>query len=483
MLPEEIKRQLDIYVKLSTERDREVLLTRIVDAALDIAHCDCGTLYLLEDSRLHFSRLVIRSLGIRQGGHDGPVTLPPVSPDFSNIRTTSLLKCAPINLPELYADDRFPPSGLPCYDAMLGYSTRSLLVYPLNDDRGQLIGILQLSNALSPENEVIAFDPELEPLIWVLASLAAANLTNMQYSERVHDLLDSLVESLSIAIDQRIPYNANHTRNMIRCATAFLNWLEQSGQDWQFSPDDRRAFLMSVWLHDIGKLAVSLDILDKESRLSTALNTVEQRFTIIRLLGRLSLLENRIDAEAFHTLETQLEDGLDLIHRVNTAPSLTNEDVAAVKALAAHTYLDENGVSQPWLTPEETDALSIPKGTLTDAERRSMENHVVITARILEHVSFPEEYAKVPEWASAHHELLNGTGYPNHRTAETLPREVRLLTILDVFDALTASDRPYKSPNSVEEALCTLRGMAAEGSLDGDILALFEQSRAWEATE
>ena len=159
---------------------------------------------------------------------------------------------------------------------------------------------------------------------------------------------------------------------------------------------------------------------------------------------------------------------------------MPDENLARVEEIAKRTYTDENGEVRPWLTETERVCLTVRKGTLTAAERGVMESHVTATARILEQVAFPRQYAQVPEWAAAHHELLNGTGYPDHRTAESLPREVRLLTILDVFDALTARDRPYKPPMPVEKALAILHSMVREGSLDEEILALFEESRAWE---
>jgi hypothetical protein len=200
----------------------------------------------------------------------------------------------------------------------------------------------------------------------------------------------------------------------------------------------------------------------------------------MKLLTRIDVLEGRISAEEAESLTAQRTDALALIEKVDKAGFLPDDTLAAIDALAGRTYRDENGVEQPWITEEEHVCLSIRKGTLTAAERQIMEDHVVVTGRILDQVAFPEEYANVPVWAAAHHELLNGKGYPQHRTAESLPPEVRLLTILDVFDALTAKDRPYKPGMPVEKALSILHSMVNEGSMDENILALFEQSRAWE---
>ena len=321
-----------------------------------------------------------------------------------------------------------------------------------------------------------------EPKLSLYETQAAISLTNMQYAEQVTGLLDSLVGALSTAIDQRTPYNANHTRNMVKYAARFLDWLERTGNYWSFDADRRRAFLLSVWLHDVGKLLVPLEVMDKSTRLGPALERVESRFAAMALLDRIAMLEGRLDEEAFSARTAEREEALEDIRKANTAGFMPDENLARVEEIAKRTYTDENGEVRPWLTETERVCLTVRKGTLTAAERGVMESHVTATARILEQVAFPRQYAQVPEWAAAHHELLNGTGYPDHRTAESLPREVRLLTILDVFDALTARDRPYNPPMPVEKALAILHSMVREGSLDETILALFEESRAWEET-
>ena len=480
MTNEQMKRLLDVCIALSAERDREALLFRILDTAMDLTNCDGGTLYLLEADGLHFCRMVTRSFGIRQGGVEAPITLPPVPLKQSHVCARAVLEGDLINVPDVKADTRFDFSGAAKYDAMTGYSTRSMLVFPLTNDRGRIIGVLQLINALTESGEISSFPEEWEPLVNALASQAAISLTNMQYADRVRSLLDSLVRALSTAIDERTPYNANHSRNMARYADSFLDWLERTGNDWKFDPDHRREFLMSVWLHDVGKLTVPLDVMDKQSRLGPGLKDVQQRFATMNLLTRIDVLEGRISSEDAEALSAQHAEALALVEKVDRAGFLPDDTLAAIDALAGRTYRNENGEELPWITKEEHVCLSIRKGTLTAAERQIMEDHVVVTGRILDQVAFPEEYSNVPVWAAAHHELLNGKGYPQHLTAEDLPSEVRLLTILDVFDALTAKDRPYKPGMPVEKALSILHSMVSEGSMDENILALFEQSRAWE---
>ena len=481
MTNKDMKRVLAGCLALTAQHDREALLSSILDTAMDVARCDAGTLYLLEDDGLHFCRMVTRSQGTRQGGHDAPIQLPPVPMEEKYVCSWVAMHNETINVQDVHTDKHFDFTGSLRYDAMTGYLTQSMLVVPLANDQGELIGVMQLINALDEHGSTIPFDPDMEFLISAIASQAALSVVNMQYAEQITALLNSLVGALSSAIDERSPYNANHTRNMVRIAEAFLDDLKRRGDDHAFDERKRRAFLMSIWLHDVGKLTVPLEIMDKESRLGPKYADICARFRVIRLLERVAMLEGRLDPAEYQRRQAALDDALALIERVNTVGFLPDAELEAVNALAENTYLDETGEARPWLTEEELDLLRVRKGTLTDAEREIMQNHVVVTAKILGHVSFPKLYSAVPRWAAAHHELLNGRGYPRHLTAEDIPIEVRILTILDVFEALTAQDRPYKPPMPVEKALGILSSMVEEGAIDGELFALFRQSRAWEA--
>lgn len=302
-------------------------------------------------------------------------------------------------------------------------------------------------------------------------------------ARKVTDLLNSLVRALSTAIDESSSYNANHTKNMALMAEAFLDWLEQTGSERAFSPQKRKAFLMSVWLHDVGKLAIPQDVMDKASRLGLQLEIVENRFRTMKLLDRIRVLEGTIPEREYEKREMDREKWMTFILKINTAGYLTDQDLIKVERLKEKTYVDEDGQVKPVLTEAEIEDLSVRRGTLTVGERAVMEKHVVITGRILAQVDFPEEYREVPLWAGAHHELLSGRGYPKHLSGDQIPWEVRLLTILDIYEALRAKDRPYKSPMPLEVAFSIMRSMAEDGDLDGEILKLFEQSKAWKMVE
>ncbi|MBQ1660616.1 MAG: HD domain-containing protein [Clostridia bacterium] len=316
-------------------------------------------------------------------------------------------------------------------------------------------------------------------LIVMLNDMTSIAEMRRRYTDQLIKLLESLVQALSVAIEERSQYNANHTHNMVKMAEEFLLWLDKTDNLWQFDKNKKNAFIMSVWLHDVGKLSVPLKVMDKATRLGNSVEKIDDRFGRIHLLNRLALAEKRITQEEYDTREENRKNWLDFIHRINTSGFLSDEDSEKIYELSALKYTEEDDSETPFITVQETNCLLIKKGTLTDEERKIMQNHVTVTKKILDRVDFPNDYKMVPEWAGSHHELKNGKGYPEHKQGDDIPKEVCLLTILDIFEALTAKDRPYKKPVPIEKAWAILHSMADEGSLDNDILSLFEKSEAW----
>lgn len=479
MTQQDLEQLLAVNVALTAERDKEKFLSMVLDAAIAAARCDGGTLYLLENGVLRFVRMTTLSLGIRQGGHDDPIALPPVPLEPQYVCAWAAIHRKPVSISDVRKTDAYNFSGTEKYDRMTGYRTQSMLVIPMAGDKGEMIGVLQLINALDGAR-VIPFSTEIEELISALSSQAAACILNMRYAEQVNALLDSLVNALTAAIDDRTAYNANHSRNMAMCAERFLHRAGSIDPAWNWTADHRRAFLLSVRLHDVGKLVTPLSVMNKETRLGEKLAQIEERFRRMDLLDRIAFLEGRITEEQCREQTETRRAAMDRIRQINSSGFLSTEDLQWVEDLARLTFPDENGTEEAVLTPEEAECLRIRRGTLTAAERQIMESHVKETSRILDQVSFPREYREIPFWAAAHHEYLDGTGYPDRLSAESIPAEVRLMTILDIFDSLVASDRPYKKPITPEKALGILKQMEEQGKLDGRLLKLFEGIRAWE---
>ncbi len=468
-----LKQILDVSIALSAEKNPDILLEMIVNVAMDITNCDAGTLYINEDESLRFKIMITRSMG----GRIETENLPPVKMSKSNVCACSLIEDKIINLPDVYKSSVYDFSGPKKYDMLTGYKTSSMLVIPMSNNKGEMIGVIQLINAMSNEGEIIPFDPSFEVIISALTSQAAISLTNANQQLEIENLLLSLVRVLSTAIYEQTPYNVTHTQNMTKYADKFIDWLTERYEKYKFSFEQKRQLIMSVWLHDVGKLTVPLNVMNKADRLSYDLEKIMTRFDIIELLAKLS--EARGEGECT-AVKNKLEQAKELIYKVNTIPFLTDELEDEIKKIAGFTYVDQNGNEKNWLNEREVTALCIKKGTLTAEERKIMETHVVMTSRILSQVSFGKGYSEVAKWASQHHEFLNGTGYPLGLNSEDLCIETRIITILDVFDGLFAKDRPYKKPIPVEKVFEILQSMVEEGKIDGEILALFMESKVWE---
>lgn len=471
---------LEIGIALSSEKDRNKLFYLIMDSAMKFTGCDGGTLYVCDKEKLTFKIMITKSQQVSRGAAGEVIDIPPVPMSQTNVCACCAMTREIINVPDVYKETEYDFSGPRKYDAITGYHTQSMLVVPMEDDRGDIIGVLQLINAQNDAGEIIAFDKEGERLIKCLASQTAISLTNANYARELEELLGSFVRVMSAAIDARTPYNANHTRSMAKYGSHFLSYLDKTEHPWRFKIGKQKEFMMSVWLHDIGKLVIPLNVMNKESRIGDGMERVEQRFREIELLGRLSLAQGNISAQDFEDLDTEIKESMAFLKEIDRAGFLPDDKLARVEAIGSRCYENERGEKLPWLTDHEKACFSIRKGTLLEEERRIMEEHVVMTSRFLKEIEFNREYKDVLYWASRHHEFINGTGYPEGLSGEEIEPEVRLLTILDIFDSLTASDRPYKPAMPVDRALSILDSMVEEGKLDGDILALFKESRAWE---
>ena len=471
---------LNIGIALSKEKDIDCLLEQILEAVMDITNCDAGTLYTKLEDALEFRIMITKSQGIHQGGSGDPITLPPVPLRKENVCACGVLYRNLINIPSVYVNDAYDFSGPKKYDAITGYHTQTMMVVPMEDDKGEILGVIQLINAMDEDGNVIPFKEEYEQILLSMGSQAAISMMNRKYAHQVRNMLDSFVRVMTTAIDERTPYTANHTRNMAIYANRFIDWLNKQEEiDWKFNEQQKHVFLMSVRLHDIGKLITPLEIMDKKDRLSDNYPRVMDRLDKIRLLIKIEYLQGMISETEKANCLQRVQEAKELIHTVNTIGFLTEELENRILDLATWTYMEEDGTIYPWITEDEKEKLLVRKGTLTEDERLIMQSHVEMTQRMLEQMEFGDEYKDVVTFASQHHERLDGSGYPRGIDADKICREVRLLVILDVFEALTARDRPYKKAMPVERAFGILYQMAEQREIDHGILEWFEESQAW----
>ncbi|NSW82081.1 MAG: GAF domain-containing protein [Syntrophothermus sp.] len=495
---DDLTRIIDIGIALTAEKDDNRLLEMILTYARRITRADAGTLYLRVGDYLIFKIMQNDTLGLHQGGRGETISLPsvPMSPD--NVSGYVALTGRAVNIADAYSSSKFDFSGPKRYDALTGYRTKSALVVPLSDYEGEVIGVLQLINALNEQGEVVPFSPEYERLVTALASQAATALTKIRFIEEIERLFEALVEVMATAIDALTPYNVTHSRRVAEMARRFawyLNEVKRTNGDVPDFDDDRvTQLVMAAWLHDIGKVATPLEVMNKATRLGNRLDLVLQRLDYIREKERADSLARELaavragDMEAWETFRREQENILKKVENArrlvlvaNDPTCVVNETLAGqIRGLGKETYIDREGRLRNWLTEEEVECLTVPRGTLTPKERKIMEDHVRMTGLLLEKVPFTRKLKDVPRLAVSHHEYLDGEGYPLGLKGDEIELEARILAILDVFDALTADDRPYKKAISVDEALKILGRMAEQGKLDRKLYEYFCASRVWE---
>lgn len=467
---EDFEKIINIGISLSTEKDRNRLLMAILDNGMEITNCDASTLYLYEDDKLVFKFMRTLSKGINRGMEEPIEDLPPVPMKEENVCSYAAIHREVVNIPDVYASSRFDFSGPRQYDSLTGYRTQSQLVVPLENNENELIGVLQLINAADESGNVIAFDEQYELIIRSLGAMAAIELTNLSYVEALKTQIYSFVEALTTALEERTPYNALHTRNVERYASLLadhINALHNQGMcEEYFEPGRKEQLMLAALIHDIGKMVIPLSIMNKATRLDQEIGRVDDRFKLLRTLYEVDMLRGRITQAEYEQKEAELREELAFIHEIDTVGYVDDDAYAHIQQLAEKQHVSADGTVLPYLTEREVSCLSIRSGTLTTEERKEMENHVVMTSKILDKVKFYPGFSMVPKWVGSHHEYLDGSGYPNHLAGEELDFETRLLTVVDIYDALAATDRPYKKPIPRQKAIEILRGMAEKGKVD-----------------
>lgn len=457
------------------------MLAAILENGMEVTNCDAGTLYLYENNELSFYLMKTLSKGISRGMDKEPISdMPPVPMEETNVCSYSAIHREVVNIPDVYDSSRFDFSGPRQYDSLTGYRTKSQLVVPIENNENELIGVLQLINAMDGSGNIIAFDKQYEIIIRSLGSMAAIELTNLSYMEALKTQIYSFVEALTTALEERTPYNALHTRNVERYACILADYItelhEQGKCEEYFELREKEQLMLAALIHDIGKMVVPLSIMNKATRLDGELEKIDERFKLLKALYEIDMLRGSITEEEYEAVLADLEEELVFIHKIDTIDYVDDEAYEHVCRLAEKKHIDKDGTVLPYLTERETDCLSIRSGTLTPVERKEMENHVVMTSKILDKVQFYPGFSMVPKWVGAHHEYLDGSGYPEHLKGDELDFVTRLLTVVDIYDALTATDRPYKEPIPKDKALEILKSMAEQGKVDLRLVEWLEEA-------
>lgn len=503
-----MKKLAQIGIALSGEKDIEKLLESIVDEARDLSHADAGTLYRMDQNKnsLRFEILQNASMQTRMGGTSGiEITFPEVplfkdgAPNLANVSSYVALKDETVNIPDVYEAEGFDFTGPRNYDATTGYRSKSMLVIPMKNHENDIIGVLQLLNAQdSDTDEVIPFSSEYVDLVASLASQAAVALTNAQLIQDLKELFDAFIRSIATAIDEKSPYTGGHITRVVDLTMMIAEKINHTNEgpfkDLSFDDDELQALRMAAWMHDVGKITTPEHVVDKATKLETiqdGLNLIETRFGLIAKTIENERLQRKIDlwqkgdisagdsAEWKAGLAEELKalkEDLEFIRGCNTpAEFMSEEKIERLETIARKTYVVD-GEEHPYLTPEEVQKLSIKKGTLTAKERAVIEYHTTMTSKMLQKLPFPKLLAKVPDYAAAHHEKLDGTGYPQRLSKAEISVQARIMAIADIFEALTAPDRPYKKPLKLSQAIKIMDFMKKDHHIDPDIYDLFLQS-------
>ncbi len=505
-----------IGVALSAERDIHKLLELILAKCREITAADAGSLYLVQRGKDE-STQVDDQLRFRLTQNDS-VMLPfeertlPLSE--ASIAGYSALSGKSVNLPDAY---RIPP-GYPfqisrSFDEQSGYRTKSMLVVPMRDHKDTVIGVVQLINkkrdakmVLRPvavvDEYVIPFTSVDEELVGSLASQAAVAFENTKLLADIKGLFNSFVKAAVTAIESRDPTTSGHSERVAKLTVGLAEKIDAASsgpfRDVRFTPDQLQEINYASLLHDFGKVGVREKVLIKGKKLYVGeMMVIRQRFAYIKRTMEAEHLRAKLDqvlrgqstADLLSQMDASYEERqkeIDLTLRTvlqaNEPSILEEESFRALMDLPARTFSDMDGNPQPFLTSNEVAALSIRRGSLSDKERREIESHVTHTFRFLSEIPWTGEYRGVPTIAYAHHEKLDGTGYPRKLKAEDIPIQSRMMTISDIFDALVAWDRPYKKSVPVERALDILADETRHGKLDASLLAVFVEAKVYERT-
>jgi HD-GYP domain-containing protein (c-di-GMP phosphodiesterase class II) len=482
----EKQKLIDISIALTSETDLNRLLSRIITELRQLTGAQGGSLYLTDKKQLKFEVAQNDALAQSFGSdylcfkyHELPI-------DKQSLAGYVALTGDTLNITDVYQlPDSLPYHFDPSYDQRNRYRTQSMLLAPLKDHQKEVVGVLQLINALDDAGNIKAFSLEDETMVLALASQAAVAISNVRLLTTIKNLFEALMIYSVSAIDARSPHTAGHSRRVAAYGLALAEAVNECHQGpcagISFSELELEELRFSAWLHDIGKIGVPDALLEKKQKLSDChLEAIRWRF-------RLAQVQAETDQE-----RAALQEDYEFLEKINCLNYLPTEAPVRLTEIARKRLILEDTTQslitsaelqvlrQPLLTSEELTSLLVLHGNLTPQEYAEIQGHALQTLNILEKIPFTKHLSQVPKFAASHHERLDGSGYPFHLTAAGLSYQARILAIADIFDALTAADRPYRSSYDIAKALKVLQEEAAKGKLDKDLVDLFISQRVYD---
>lgn len=494
-----------IGVALSKETDITRLLEIILLAAKKITNADGGTLYRLTDERsLKFEIMRNDTLNIAMGGTTG-VEIPfyPIflhdkegKPVTTMVAAYAVHHDKSVNIADAYTQEGFDFSGTKNFDKKTGYRSQSFLTVPMKNHENEIIGVLQLLNAKDrTSGGVIAFSSEDQQLAESLASQAAIALTNRLLINHLENLFESFINLINAAIDDKSPYTGGHCERVPALTMMLAEGVNhvQVGplKDFTLTDKDRYELKIAGLLHDCGKVTTPVHVVDKATKLHTIcdrIDLIDTRFEVIKRDAEIALLKAKIETPEkdgsqvasdldleFDRKMRSINDDREFLRVSNVGGEFMKpDDVERVGQISTkYSWCDVQGNQVKFLTEDEVENLTIRAGTLTAAERQIINHHIEVTIQMLEALPWPKHLTRVPEYAGGHHERMDGKGYPRGLTREQMSVQARCMGIADIFEALTAKDRPYKKGKTLSESLTILGKFKLNGHVDPDLFDVF----------
>lgn len=510
----QVQRLNDIGMALSAEQDADILLETILLGARELTNADAGTLYILQDKAkpkdksLRFALVQNDTLNIHYGGTgqavndnfpDLPLFLHDGAPNERMVAAYAVLHEQTVNIADAYATDGFDFQGTRQFDAKTGYRSQSMLVIPLKNHEHEVIAAIQLLNKKDLSGNTVTFTDDDVQLLSSLASQAAIALTNRLLIDDLHFLFESFTHVIASAIDAKSSQTGAHCRRVPDATLMLAQAASNSGypglEDFKMSKAEMYALEIAAWMHDCGKIVTPPHVIEKSKKLETIFDRIaiiEAKVEVLVREQRIAALEAEVAAlksgqplrenhsKALAEQEQFYLNTLEFLRSVNNGGEFMPDDqIERVQALAKLNFKTLDGKIKPLLDADELENLTIRRGTLTEAERQIMNDHMVHTINMLEQLPFPKHLKQVPEYAGGHHERMDGKGYPKGLTREQMSVPARIMGIADVFEALTAPERSYKKPMPLSQTLEIMGRMVENYHLDPDLFNLFVEKNVY----
>ena len=514
-LEQQIQNLSQIGLALSKERDMSKLLEMILLEAKRISNSDGGTLYMMtDDKRLKFEIMMTDSLDFHMGGTSGKdIPFYPVKlfddngePNNSMVAAYVGLSGETVNIQDAYKAKGFDFSGTKMFDDKTGYHSKSFLTVPLKNHEDEIIGVLQLLNAQTNKTKkIIEFRPDIQSKVEALASQAAVAITNKNLIKDLENLFESFIKLIASAIDAKSPYTGGHCERVpeitMLLADAVVKTKTGPFADFTLTDQEMYELKIAAWLHDCGKVATPEFVVDKSTKLETIydrIHEVETRFSVLQRDKQIIKLKKELSVERDDSLSLkqknekfkqikseyqksirQLKKDLSFVKESNIGGEFMSDDKKQRINEISNYKWKPNGKMQNFLSENEVYNLTIPRGTLTPEERQVINDHIVVTINMLDELPYPKHLKNIPEFAGGHHEKLDGTGYPKGLTKNEMSIQARIMAIADIFEALTARDRPYKKGKTLSQAMRILGFMKDDAHIDADLFDIFVKKKIY----